>query len=70
MQAVERFEDGQKNGEIAAALRVSERSVERWRRTWREQGDDGLLSKGSPGRPRLSEWKHRLGLLVGAVHRR
>ncbi|MEU1529755.1 helix-turn-helix domain-containing protein [Streptomyces fagopyri] len=36
-------------------LRVSERSVERWRRAWREQGDDGVLSKGSPGRPRLSE---------------
>ncbi|MEU3855512.1 hypothetical protein [Streptomyces sp. NPDC029554] len=28
---MERFEGGEKNGEIAAALRVSERSVERWR---------------------------------------
>ncbi|MFE5967229.1 winged helix-turn-helix domain-containing protein [Streptomyces sp. NPDC056463] len=55
LQAVERFESGQKNGEIAAALRVSERSVERWRRAWREQGEDGVLSKGSPGRPRLSD---------------
>jgi transposase len=52
---VERFEVGQKNGEIAAALRVSERSVERWRRAWREGGEAGVLSKGSPGRPRLSE---------------
>ncbi|XCM84338.1 winged helix-turn-helix domain-containing protein (plasmid) [Kitasatospora sp. HUAS MG31] len=55
LQAVERFEDGQKNREIAAALRVSERSVERWRRQWRERGEAGVRSKGSPGRPRLSE---------------
>ncbi|KES05808.1 transposase [Streptomyces toyocaensis] len=55
LQAVERFEGGQKNREIAAALRVSERSVERWRRQWRERGEAGVLSRGSPGRPRLSE---------------
>ena len=55
LQAVERFEGGQKNGEIAAALRVSVRSVERWRRAWREQGEGGVLSAGSPGRPRLSD---------------
>ncbi|MET9085560.1 winged helix-turn-helix domain-containing protein [Streptomyces sp. NPDC004237] len=54
LQAVERFEREDKNGEIAAALRVSERSVERWRRAWREQGEMGLLSAGSPGRPKLS----------------
>jgi transposase len=55
LQAVERFEGGEKNAEIAAALRVSERSVERWRRSWRERGQVGVLSKGSPGRSRLSE---------------
>lgn len=55
LQAVGRFERGDKNREIAAALRVSERSVERWRRHWRERGEAGVLSKGSPGRPRLSE---------------
>ncbi|MFB6840210.1 winged helix-turn-helix domain-containing protein [Streptomyces sp. NPDC056361] len=54
LQAVERFECAEKNREIAAALRVSERSVERWRRAWRERGEAGILSKGSPGRPRLS----------------
>lgn len=54
-QAVERFERGEKNREVAAALRVSERSVERWRRAWRERGETGLLSLGSPGRPKLSE---------------
>ncbi|MEV7082783.1 helix-turn-helix domain-containing protein [Streptomyces sp. NPDC093516] len=32
MQAVVCFADGEKNREVAAALRVSERSVERWRR--------------------------------------
>lgn len=54
LEAVERFGRGEKNREIAAALRVSERSVERWRRVWRERGEAGVLSKGSPGRPRLS----------------
>ncbi|MFI9825160.1 helix-turn-helix domain-containing protein [Streptomyces sp. NPDC052013] len=48
-----RFDSGQKNREIAAALRVSERSVERWRRAWRENGKAEVASKGSPGRPRL-----------------
>ncbi|MFI1976521.1 winged helix-turn-helix domain-containing protein [Streptomyces wedmorensis] len=55
LQAVERFEGGEKNREIAAALRVPERSVERWRRQWREAGATGVRSKGSPGRPRLSD---------------
>ncbi|MET8643005.1 helix-turn-helix domain-containing protein [Streptomyces sp. NPDC004074] len=54
LEAVERFEAVQKNGEIAAALRISVRSVERWRRAWRESGEAGVLSKGSPGRSRLS----------------
>lgn len=54
LQAVARFEVGHQNGHVAAALRFSERSVERWRRAWREQGEAGVLSKGSPGRPRLS----------------
>ncbi|GAA3368426.1 hypothetical protein GCM10020367_06720 [Streptomyces sannanensis] len=53
LQAAERFERGEKNKDIAAALRVSERSVERWRKSWREQGESGVLAKGSPGRPRL-----------------
>ncbi|MYU50451.1 helix-turn-helix domain-containing protein [Streptomyces sp. SID7805] len=53
MEAVERFGRGEKNREIAAVLRVSERSVERWRRAWRERGEAGVLTKGSPDRPRL-----------------
>lgn len=55
LEAVERFEGGEKSREIAAVLRVSERSVERWRRAWRECGKAGVASKGSPGRPRLSD---------------
>ncbi|MFD8474285.1 winged helix-turn-helix domain-containing protein [Streptomyces globisporus] len=54
LQAVAGFEVGEKNREIAASLRVSQRSVERWRRQWREDGLAGVASKGSPGRPRLS----------------
>ncbi|MFE4583653.1 hypothetical protein ACFRKC_49750 [Streptomyces chartreusis] len=41
--------------EIAAALRVSEWSVERWGLAGRQRGQAGELSKGSPGRPKLSE---------------
>ncbi|MFE4177257.1 helix-turn-helix domain-containing protein [Streptomyces sp. NPDC056909] len=52
-EAVARFEGGEKDREIAAALRVSERSVERRRRQWRENGRAGVASRGSPGRPRL-----------------
>ncbi|MEU1165131.1 helix-turn-helix domain-containing protein [Streptomyces sp. NPDC005921] len=55
LQAVVRFEGGETNRAVAAALRVGERSVERWRRTWRERGEAGVLSQGSPGRSRLSE---------------
>ncbi|MFJ1600590.1 helix-turn-helix domain-containing protein [Streptomyces sp. NPDC088261] len=51
---MECFESGQKNAEVAAALRISVRSVERWRRAWREGGEAGVLSKGSPGSPRCS----------------
>ncbi|MFD8307865.1 helix-turn-helix domain-containing protein [Streptomyces sp. NPDC059690] len=43
------------NQQVAIALRVSERSVERWRRAWRERGKARLLSKGSPGGPRLGQ---------------
>ncbi|MGW2599271.1 IS630 family transposase [Streptomyces klenkii] len=53
LEAVERFDRGEKNREIAAALRVSERSVERWRRAWRDRGEARVLTKGSPGRPCL-----------------
>ncbi|WP_369359625.1 helix-turn-helix domain-containing protein [Streptomyces sp. cg2] len=46
---MERFGRGEKIREIATALRGGERSVERWRRAWRERGETGVLSNGSPG---------------------
>jgi transposase len=46
LQAVAGFEAGEKNREIAAALPVSERSVERWRRQWCEEDLAGVASKG------------------------
>lgn len=55
LQAVTGFEAGEKSRGIGAALRVGERSVERWRRQWREESLAGVASKGSPGRPRLSD---------------
>nr|WP_265737865.1 helix-turn-helix domain-containing protein [Actinacidiphila oryziradicis] len=39
---------------MAAHLRVSERSVERWRRAWRDAGTATLASKGPMGRPKLT----------------
>ncbi|WP_367139188.1 winged helix-turn-helix domain-containing protein [Streptomyces sp. STD57] len=38
-----------------ATATESERSVERWRRAWCERGKEGVLSRGSPGRPKLSD---------------
>ncbi|MET7830580.1 helix-turn-helix domain-containing protein [Streptomyces sp. NPDC005386] len=42
LQASERFAAGEKTTVIAKDLRVSVRSVERWRRPWREGGMDAL----------------------------
>ncbi|MDX3455538.1 hypothetical protein PV396_26990 [Streptomyces sp. ME02-8801-2C] len=39
----------------AKDLRVSERSVERRRRAWREGGMDALASAGPPKLPKLSD---------------
>lgn len=55
LDAVPRLEAGATDRAVATALRVSERSVERWRRQWREGGAAGVVSEGSPGRPRLSD---------------
>ncbi|MFD5922789.1 helix-turn-helix domain-containing protein [Kitasatospora sp. NPDC058201] len=42
LEAGVRFEASEKTSVIARELRVSERSVERWRRAWREGGADAL----------------------------
>ncbi|GGZ30847.1 hypothetical protein GCM10010300_86750 [Streptomyces olivaceoviridis] len=61
LQAVERFERGEKTKDIAAALRVSERSMERWRKSWRERGGAGSCRRARRavrgwGRLRWSGW--------------
>ncbi|MFI7501855.1 hypothetical protein ACIBVL_25910 [Streptomyces sp. NPDC049687] len=40
---------------LSGGLRVSERSVEQWRRNWREGGMEGLKSKGPSKLPKLSD---------------
>jgi transposase len=54
-EAGERFGRGERTAVIAKDLRVSERSVERWRRAWREGGLAALASSGPPKLPKLSD---------------
>ncbi|MEV7003710.1 winged helix-turn-helix domain-containing protein [Streptomyces sp. NPDC093982] len=55
MQAAELFALGHDNALIAKELRVSVRSVQRWRQTWERGGASALESKGPASRPKLSE---------------
>jgi len=55
LEAVERFEQRVPSAVIAAELRVSERSVRRWRHAWLEGGAAGLASRGQAARCRLDE---------------
>ncbi|MEU9213903.1 helix-turn-helix domain-containing protein [Streptomyces sp. NPDC048415] len=41
LEAGERFARGERTSDIAKDLRVSQRSVERWRHDWREGGMAG-----------------------------
>ncbi|MFI9187533.1 winged helix-turn-helix domain-containing protein [Streptomyces goshikiensis] len=41
--------------EIAKELRVSVRSVQRWRQSWREAGQDAVRSRGPVSRPKLDD---------------
>jgi hypothetical protein len=54
MEAAVRFAAGASNG-TAKELRVSVRSVERWRRAWHNAGTEGLRSAGPVSPPRLSD---------------
>jgi putative transposase len=54
LEAAERFEHGDATAEIARDLRVSDSSVLRWRRAWREGGAEALRSKGPVSVERLS----------------
>ncbi|SMF51029.1 winged helix-turn-helix domain-containing protein [Streptomyces sp. Amel2xC10] len=55
LEAAERFALGASNAEVAKDLRVSVRSVQRWRRGWHDSGAEGLRSAGPVSRPKLSE---------------
>ena len=51
LQAAEMFEQGAIDGEVAARLRVTVVSANRWRRLWKAGGRQALLSKGPGGPP-------------------
>ena len=55
VEAARRFEQGVPVAVIAAELRVSERSVCRWRQAWQAGGLPGLASRGQAAQCRLDE---------------
>ncbi|MFJ9742809.1 winged helix-turn-helix domain-containing protein [Streptomyces sp. NPDC101166] len=55
LEASERFALGDENTVIAHDLRVSVRSVQRWRRAWAQDGPRALVSKGPASLPLLSD---------------
>ncbi|WP_369776439.1 winged helix-turn-helix domain-containing protein [Streptomyces sp. R33] len=55
MLAADDFARDEKNVVIAKRLRVSVRSVERWRRSWREGGRQALCISGPAGRPKVDD---------------
>ncbi|MBC9719755.1 winged helix-turn-helix domain-containing protein [Streptomyces sp. TRM66268-LWL] len=55
LAAAERFARGDASSAIAKDLRVSVRSVQRWRRVWVDGGPRALRSAGTASPPRLSE---------------
>ncbi|MFK0239138.1 helix-turn-helix domain-containing protein, partial [Streptomyces vinaceus] len=55
LQAAERFARGEASSPITRDLRVSVRSVQRWRQVWGEGGPRALRSRGPASLPRLSE---------------
>jgi transposase len=54
LEAAERFERGETTTKIARELRVTARSVGRWRRAWQTGGATALLSRGPVSMERLS----------------
>jgi transposase len=54
LRAAERFARGDGIGEIAYDVRVTEGSVRRWHRAWRDGGTEALWSKGPVSREKLS----------------
>src|SRR6476660_2865669 len=66
LEAADRFARGDSTAAIAADLRVTERTVRRWRQAWRDGGTAALRSRGPVSRERLSpqQWA-RLELELG-----
>jgi transposase len=65
LEAAERFERGETSARIARELRVTQRSVERWRAAWTRGGPAALAPVGPVSREKLSErqWKKVAALL-------
>ncbi|MCT9007087.1 helix-turn-helix domain-containing protein [Streptomyces rhizosphaerihabitans] len=55
LQAAKRFARGEASAVIAKDLRVSVRSLQRWRQAWEEGGPSALRSQGPASLPRLSD---------------
>jgi transposase len=55
LEAARRFEQRMPSAVIAVELRVSERSVRRWRQAWQAAGETGLASRGQAAQCRLDE---------------
>lgn len=82
ISAVEKFEQHVPAAEIAAELRVTERSVRRWRQAWEAEGAAGLACyrpghrsrfiyrlheyRGRKGEPRAFAWTEYRDLLIAA----
>jgi putative transposase len=54
LDAAGRFARGDSTPQIAADLRVTERTVRRWRQAWRDGGTAALRSRGPVSREKLS----------------
>jgi len=54
LEVAGRFARGEATSQIAGDLRVTEGSVRRWRRAWRNGGAEALKSRGPVSRERLS----------------
>lgn len=70
MLAVQAFDRGETSRVIARELRVSVRSVERWRQLWRAGGPEALRSSGPAKWPKVSTEQFAVleaELLKGAV---
>ncbi|MFF4951416.1 winged helix-turn-helix domain-containing protein [Streptomyces chattanoogensis] len=55
MEAAAMFAAGRGSTDIAKELRVSVRSVQRWRQAWKTAGWNGVRSRGPASKPKLSD---------------